>query len=129
MIALDSMPRRWPGSGRTPHSPGQLARRLRGYFARHPEVSREQFLLHALQQEIDSRERGSQGGTYRRPRARPAWRDDDRRPLTAEDIRIHAWLNGRLARLPRRRRRGFWSRLRRFLSRHPLTGWLIPRRR
>ncbi len=128
MIALESVPRRWTSPARTSPSAGQLARRLRDYFNRHPEASREQFLLHALQQEIDSREPGSRRGTVRRYRVRPLWWDDDRRPLTPEDIRIHAWLNRRLARLPRRRRGGFWSGLRRLLSRNPLTGWLIPRR-
>jgi hypothetical protein len=39
---------------------------------------------------------------------------DDRPPLTAEDIRIHAWINERLAVL-HRERHGLRARLRRFL--------------
>jgi hypothetical protein len=38
----------------------------------------------------------------------------DRSALTAEDIRIHAWLTERLM-LLHHERRGFWPRLRRFL--------------
>jgi hypothetical protein len=41
-------------------------------------------------------------------------------PLTKEDLRIHAWLNERLASL-RRERHGFWSKLRQVLfGRRPI---------
>jgi hypothetical protein len=36
---------------------------------------------------------------------------DDRPPLTAEDLRIHAWINERLAVL-RRERQGLWAKVR-----------------
>ena len=39
---------------------------------------------------------------------------DYRPPLTAEDLRIHAWINERLAALYRERH-GPWAKLRRFL--------------
>jgi hypothetical protein len=39
---------------------------------------------------------------------------DDRPPLTPEDLRIHAWINERLAAF-HRERRGPWAKLRRLL--------------
>jgi hypothetical protein len=39
---------------------------------------------------------------------------DYRPPLTAEDLRIHAWINDRLAVL-HRERHGLWAKVRRFL--------------
>jgi hypothetical protein len=66
-----------------------LKHRLRSYFDAHPQVSREEFLVGALQGEIDSRE-----------------------PLTAKDMRIHAWLIERQAILDRERN-GWRSRARR----------------
>ena len=39
---------------------------------------------------------------------------DYRPPLTAEDLRIHAWINERLAAL-HRERHGLWAKVRRFL--------------
>ena len=39
---------------------------------------------------------------------------DFRPPLTAEDLRIHAWINERLAAL-HRERHGLWAKVRRFL--------------
>jgi hypothetical protein len=39
---------------------------------------------------------------------------DHRPPLTAEDLRIHAWITERLAVL-HRERHGLWANLRRFL--------------
>ena len=95
----------------------RLAERVRHYFNHHPEVSREQFLLEAVQREIYFREqqetgngagpeRRTGGGVSRRFSARPA--------LSAEDIRIHAWLTERLAML-HYERHGLWPRLKRFL--------------
>jgi hypothetical protein len=41
----------------------------------------------------------------------------DRPPLTAEDLRIHAWINQRLAAL-HRERHGLWAKVRRVLLRN-----------
>jgi hypothetical protein len=46
---------------------------------------------------------------------------DDRPPLTAEDVRIHAWINQRLTVL-HRERHGLWAKLRRFLFRNQPNG-------
>jgi hypothetical protein len=46
--------------------------------------------------------------------------------LSAEDIRIHAWLTERLAVL-HRERHGLWPRLRRFLSGHCLEAVPLPK--
>lgn len=43
-----------------------------------------------------------------------------RRPPSAEDIRIHAWLCGRLAAV-HRERHSLWAKVRRFLSRCKLV--------
>jgi hypothetical protein len=85
-----------------------LAERLRRYFDRHPEVSREAFLLDAVQKEIDSRE-------WQMKRAASEYGPLRRIQPTAEDIRIHNRLNERLAAL-HRQRHGLWSKLRRFVS-------------
>jgi hypothetical protein len=94
-----------------------LADRIRQYFDRHPEVSREEFLLDALDREIDQREQGEADGAGRpstdglsADRGEALW------PRWSEaDVRGHAWLNQRMAVL-RRERRGWWQRLRRLLS-------------
>jgi hypothetical protein len=104
----------------------RLVERVRHYFDRHPEVSRDEFLLEAIRREIYSREQKQTGngaglgrqesqGTSRWSIARP--------PLTAEDIRIHAWLNERLAML-HHKRHGLWSKLRRFLFGSRRVRWL-----
>src|SRR5262245_38763008 len=80
----------------------RLAERVRNYFARHPEVSREEFLLDAVGRELVLRD-----GPVTSPK--PIGR-----PLTEEDIRIHAQLNERLAAL-NYERHGLWPRIRRFL--------------
>jgi hypothetical protein len=81
-----------------------------------PTVSREEFWLETIRREIHFREQratGSGAGPARRegkgagkwPTARPR--------LTAEDIRVHAWLAERLAVL-HHERYGLWPKLRRF---------------
>jgi hypothetical protein len=99
------------GSNPTPPV-NRLAQRLLRYLDQHPEVSREEFLHEAVRREIDRRE--GQGAT-RRPTTRT--------PLTAEDIRIHAWLSDRLEML-HYERYSLWPRLRRFLLGNPLARWL-----
>jgi hypothetical protein len=49
--------------------------------------------------------------------------DPVRRPLTAEDVRIHAWLSRRLAVL-HYERHGLWPKLRRLLFGNRLARWL-----
>ena len=91
--------------------------RVHHYFARHPEVSREDFLLDAVGREIDFLERPDAasgpwqpGAEGQRIKLSPA----SRQPLTGEDIRLHVWLNERLAIL-HQQRNGIWVKLRRFL--------------
>jgi hypothetical protein len=104
----------------------RLAERVRHYFDRHPEVSREEFLLDAVRRELNSREHEEAGtgpwpGRPGGPGTSP-W--TGRRPRrSAEDARIHAWLNVRLAAL-RRERRGLWPRVRRFFLGNRLVRWL-----
>jgi hypothetical protein len=99
-------------------SPGnRLASRVRQYFDLHPEVSREEFLLEALQREIQFREQtemGTRVGPGRRFGGGAARRFPARPALSAEDIRIHTWLTERLA-LLHYERHGLWPRLKRFL--------------
>src|SRR5262245_37364142 len=91
----------------------RLAERVRNYFARHPEVSREEFLLDAVGRELTLRDRPE---TNPEPTVRP--------PLTEEDIRLHARLNERLAAL-HYERYGLWPRLRRFLFGNGLVRRLV----
>jgi hypothetical protein len=109
---------RIPSVGSYPVPPvNRLVERVRHYFDQHAELAREKFLLEAVRREIDFREqREAENGagpwrregewTNRWPTARP--------PLSAEDIRIHAWLSARLAMLSYERY-GLWPKLRRFL--------------
>jgi hypothetical protein len=95
----------------------RLVERVRRYFAQHPEVSREEFLRDAVEREIVVREREDDGNGPLRarpegPRTDP--RSGYRPPLTEEDIRIHRWLNERLAAV-HRERNGLWSKVRRLI--------------
>jgi hypothetical protein len=87
---------------------GVLAGRVRRYFRRHPDVAPEKFLVDAVGREL---------------RRREGWEAAGRTPLTEEDIRIHVWLNQRLAAL-HRERHGFGARIRRFFLRNRLLRWL-----
>jgi hypothetical protein len=111
--------------------PVDLAERVRHYLAQHPELGRERFLLEAIQREIDFREK--------RETANGAWHtrlegegikkwSSARPPLCAEDIRLHAWLSGRLAIL-NYERHGLWPRFRRFLLGNRLTRWIVDLRK
>ncbi len=92
--------------------PNPMAERVRRYFVRHPDVAPEEFLRDAVGRELARRE-GS--GASPRPAHRPT--------LTEEDIRIHTWLNERLAVL-HRERHGLWPRVRRFFLGSRLVRWL-----
>jgi hypothetical protein len=83
-------------------------------------------LLEAVRREIHFREqRETENG------AAPARREGEgtsrwstaRPPLSAEDIRLHAWLTERLAVL-HYERYGLWPKLRRFLLGNRLVRWL-----
>ncbi|MGA2255293.1 MAG: hypothetical protein ABSG53_11575 [Thermoguttaceae bacterium] len=94
----------------------RLVERVRHYFDQHPDVTRNEFFLDAVQREIRFREQkelrnraGTEnregGGTNRRCMNRPV--------LSAEDIRMHALLAERLAVL-HHERHGLWPKFRRF---------------
>ena len=94
----------------------RLAQRVGYYFDRHPEASRDEFLLEALQRQLDCREQWESRNRagFGSPQYQEAQRRSITRPVvSAEDIRIHAWLNERLAVL-HHERHGAWPRLRRF---------------
>jgi hypothetical protein len=69
----------------------RLVDRVQGYLAAHPEVSREQFVVDAIENEM-------------------VRRDSPRRFLTASDVELHAWLDDRLT-LLRCQRQTRWQRL------------------
>jgi hypothetical protein len=104
----------------------RLAERVRHYFDQHPELGHEKFLLEDIRRGINFREQPASEN-----QAVPARREDERinrwsaarRPLSAEDIRIHAWLIERLAAI-HYERYGLWPRLRRCLFGNRLVRWL-----
>jgi hypothetical protein len=118
---------RFPYAGSNAVPPvNRLAERVRQYFNKHPEVSRQEFLLQAVLREIHFRERmatGSGTGSARREGEGTSRWSTARPPLSAEDIRIHARLIERLAAL-NYERYGLWPRLRRFLFGNRLVRWL-----
>ncbi|HTU92515.1 MAG TPA: hypothetical protein VMF69_20710 [Gemmataceae bacterium] len=44
---------------------------------------------------------------------------DCRPPLTAEDVRIHSWINDRLA-VVQREKRGLWAKVKRIFDNRPI---------
>jgi hypothetical protein len=118
---------RFPSAGSNPVRPvNRLAERVRHYFDLHPEIARENFLLDALSKEIDyheQREVGDEAGRARREgKGTNRW-STVRPQLSAEDIRLHAWLTERLAVL-HYERQGLWPKLRRLLFGNRLGRWL-----
>jgi hypothetical protein len=118
---------RIPSARSTPVPPvNRLAERVRYYFDQHSEVSRKEFLLEAVRREIyfrELKEPGNGAGLARRGDQGTNWWSSARPPLSAEDVRIHAWLSERLAVL-HYERHGLWPKLRRFRNR--LMRWLGP---
>jgi len=109
----------FPESNRVPPVK-RLAERVRHYFDQHPEVSREEFLVEAVRREMYHREHNeikAGSGPARRESRDSNFGSTNRSPLSAEDIRVHAWLMERLAVL-HHERHGLWPRLRRFLFGH-----------
>lgn len=89
-------------------------------------VSWDEFLQEAIRREIYFREQrgtGQRTGLTLQQSLWINWGSAARPPLSAEDVRIHAWLNERLA-LLHRERHGLWPRLRRFLKDNRLARWL-----
>jgi hypothetical protein len=80
----------------------RLTERVGYYFDRDPETSRDE---EAVPQEIHWSEQ--------REHHKDSRYSSTRRPPSAEDLRLHAWLTERLAEL-RYERHGLWPRLRRF---------------
>jgi hypothetical protein len=95
-------------------------------FELHAVLVREKFLLESVRREIDFREQ-----TETESGARLVARNGEginrwssaRRPLSAKDIRLHAWLSERLAVL-HYERHGVWPKVRRFLFGNRLVRWL-----
>jgi hypothetical protein len=117
MFALNSNDRFPSGGPKAASQDNRLTERVRRYFDRHPEVSRDEFLLEALSREIDSREQSetSKGSSFARREGRLAARWSTRRSRPSpEEIRMHLWLSERLATL-HRKRHGLWPKLERFL--------------
>jgi hypothetical protein len=87
-----------------------LKARMGHYFDRHPEVRPEQFFFEAIGREMERRE-SLDFGSRRQRVSRAAWQSGS----TADDLRIHAWLVGRLLKL-NRRRPNFWRRVAAFVG-------------
>jgi hypothetical protein len=105
----------------------QVAERLRHYFEQNPQVSREDFLLAAIQKEMEFRAADTVLRTWRgniRPQGRgPNSWDNIYRPTTPDDSRIHLWLAERMLLLDRERH-SWRKKLRRALLRNPLVNWV-----
>jgi hypothetical protein len=118
---------RIPSGPSNPALPGSpLAQRVRHYFEQQSEVAREDFLLEAMRRGInfrEHREKGNGAGSVRREGKGTNTGSTARPPLSAEDIRLHAWLSERLAML-HYERHGLWPKLRRFLFENRLVLWL-----
>jgi hypothetical protein len=126
MSATNSSDRIWSARANPVSPVNHLAERVRHYLDQHPEVSRQEFFLEALRREIHFREQKESVDDLRRTyqESQAAYRRFNiRRRVTAEDIRVHAWLNERLAVLDYERH-GLWPRVRRFLSANQLVRWL-----
>ena len=94
-----------------------LAEPVRRYLHRYLELSREVLLRNAVRRANNFRggmDKGNGPWHARLEGLEISPRSAYRPSLSEEDIRIHAWLNERLAAL-RHERRGRWSKIRRFL--------------
>jgi hypothetical protein len=93
----------------------RLAERVRDYFLQHPEFDLETF-LEAVRREIDFRQQRET--TNGDESARREWEGTNRwstarLTMSAEEIRMHAWLTERLAALHQEQR--LWPKVRRLL--------------
>jgi hypothetical protein len=116
-----------PSAGRKQVPPVRwLTDRVRNYFDRHPEVSRDEFLLDALSREMDCREQRERwngaGFAGRQDKKGTRWSTARPRP-SPEEIHLHAWLSERLAIL-HHERHGLWPKLGRSLFGNRLARWL-----
>jgi hypothetical protein len=90
---------RWPAN--------RLGERLHHYFDRHPDVSRSEFLVEAVQKELAVRDEQAHG-------VAPAWSYARPQPVTEEDVRIHTWLTDHVLAL-RPQPKKLWDRVRHVL--------------
>jgi hypothetical protein len=93
----------------------RLAGRVRDFFAQHPNVQREEFLLDAVRREIDFLERAEQkpvAAGVGAGREKAGHWPMAHRPLRPEDVRAGAELAQRVAVL-HYEKYGLWPRLRR----------------
>jgi hypothetical protein len=126
MVAFNPNYRIPPAGYSAVPSNNRVDERVRRFFDQHPEVSRQEFLLEAVWREIrfrEQRETTNGAGNVRRENQGARRPSVARPPLSAEDIRIHARLNERLA-LNNYERYGLWPKLRRFLFSNRLVRWL-----
>jgi hypothetical protein len=118
---------RFASPGANPMSPlEKLAERVRQYFEQPPEISREALLLESVPRELrflQQRETGRVAGPVPGEGEGSNRWSTARRPLGAEDIRLHTWLTERLAAV-HYDRHGLWPKLRRFLFSNRLVQWL-----
>lgn len=119
MVALNQKHSIRPAASSPTRPAKPLVKRIHQYFVQHPEVSREEFLSHAVRSEILFREHaetthrpGAVGRASDKPKLRPVVR-----PPSEEDIRLSGLLAQRLAAL-HYERYGLWPKFRRFLSRN-----------
>jgi hypothetical protein len=119
---------RFRRAARNPVPPAhRLKHRLENYFHEHPQVTREDFLLAALEKEMDSRTADTVLRTWAAnarplPRGSSRWQAA-RGPRTTSDTRLHAWLAERVLVLDRRRN-SWREKLRYVLSRNPMITWI-----
>jgi hypothetical protein len=90
-----------------------LAEPVRRYLDHHMAFSQEVFLMHALRwEDIYSKQKNKRNGPWKNRLNGPLMMIIPRRPLSDDDIRIHASLFERLAAL-HRERHGLWAKVRR----------------
>lgn len=121
MAASSAIFRSFAQTGTSISDADRTVETLRQYFVQHPEVEPREFVLQAVENEIVSRE-GQESKRRRFARANRPWRDAAERP-TAEDVRIHAWLQNRLMRL-HQERSGLRAKMHRFFTGNRVVRWL-----
>jgi hypothetical protein len=126
-MAVPDRNNRIPPAGSNPVPPlNCLAGRLRHYSDQGPGAMPPEFLPRPRWAVVDVRGQRQPvlwAGPVRRQGPGPLRWSSARPAVTAEDIRIHAWLARRLAAL-HHERHGLWPRLRRFLFGNRLARWL-----
>jgi hypothetical protein len=122
MKSANSSARHWFTRANTTVPPvNRLSERVRQYFDLHLGVTAEKLSCESLRPELPPRKQKETVNENELGLARR--RFNNRPPLTAEDIRFHAWLSERLAVLDYERH-GLWPKVRRFLVSNRLVRWL-----